>query len=273
MMKMKTLAAAIAFAAAGSANAAIDLANTGNSSLVLAVWDNVAQESYIRNLGYHMTDFLPSVVATDAGHTFNFAADPLFASIFGNNNASNIFWNVVAADSTGSGTIVGRQIISTATFGAEATSFSITNTGVSNAASLFTTFFQNANTQPSPDSTTCSTSMSCYSTDAGDLQYAGDTSWGPYWGQVLTSLNSAGNLGQSLGFYSFTPNGTFGLNQSIKTRYENAYGMASWTLLADGSLTYSIAGAPAAVPVPAAAWLLGSGLVSLVGVARRRTAK
>ena len=41
-----------------------------------------------------------------------------------------------------------------------------------------------------------------------------------------------------------------------------------WNLSADGSLTY---GAPA-VPVPAAVWLFGSGLIGLVGVARRRKA-
>lgn len=273
MMKMKTLAAAIAFAAAGSANAAIEMANTGNSSLVLSVWDNVAQESYIRDLGYNMADFIPSMVATDAGHAFNFAADPVFSSLFSDNDAANIRWNVVAADSTGSGTITGRQIISTATLGAEASSFSVSNTGVSNAASLFTTFFQNANTQPSPDGTNCGTSPSCWTNNAGDLQYAGDTSWGPYWGQVLTSLNSAGFLGQTLGFYSFTPSNTSGFVQSAKERYENAYGLAAWALAADGSLSYSIVGAPTAVPVPAAAWLLGSGLVGLAGVARRRAAK
>jgi hypothetical protein len=42
----------------------------------------------------------------------------------------------------------------------------------------------------------------------------------------------------------------------------------NWRLDADGTLTY---GAPA-VPVPAAVWLMGSGLLGLVGVARRRKA-
>ncbi|MFZ5620256.1 MAG: VPLPA-CTERM sorting domain-containing protein [Pseudomonadota bacterium] len=273
MNKMKILAAAIAFAAAGSANAAIELANTENSSLVLAVWDNVAQESYIRDLGYNLLDFTPDMVSTDAGHTFNFSADPLFSSLFGDNDAANIYWNVTAADGIGPGATSGRQIISTAAFGAEASSFSVSNTGINSGATYWTTFFQNANTQPSPDGTTCATSMSCYSTDPGDLQYAGDDSWGAFWAGSLTSLNSAGTLGQSLGFYSFTPNSGLGFQQSDKARYENAYGIAAWTLAADGSLIYSLAGAPTAVPVPAAAWLLGSGLVGLVGVARRRAAK
>lgn len=34
--------------------------------------------------------------------------------------------------------------------------------------------------------------------------------------------------------------------------------------------TSSVLAAPAAVPVPAAAWLLGSGLIGLIGVARRK---
>lgn len=271
MIKMKTLAAAIAFAAAGSANAAIEMSDTGNSSLVLAVWDNVAQESYIRDLGYNLADFTPSMVATDAGHNFNFAADPVFSSLFGDNVASDVRWNVTAADLSGA-TNIGRQILSTATLGAAASSFSVSNTGVNSGATYWGTFFNNANTQPSPDGTTCATSMSCWTNNTGDLQYAGDTSWGAYWAQSLTSLNSAGTLGQSLGFYSFSQNGGAGFTQSTKARYENAYGVASWLLASDGSLNYSVAAAPSAVPVPAAVWLLGSGLVGLVGVARRRTA-
>jgi hypothetical protein len=43
--------------------------------------------------------------------------------------------------------------------------------------------------------------------------------------------------------------------------------LESWNLSANGALTY---GAVSAVPVPAAVWLFGSGLMGLVGVARRR---
>jgi hypothetical protein len=45
--------------------------------------------------------------------------------------------------------------------------------------------------------------------------------------------------------------------------------LLNWSLASDGTLSY---GAASAVPVPAAVWLFGSGLVGLVGVARRRKA-
>jgi len=43
--------------------------------------------------------------------------------------------------------------------------------------------------------------------------------------------------------------------------------LLDWNLAADGSLTYG-----AVIPVPAAVWLFGSGLLGLVGIARRRKA-
>jgi hypothetical protein len=45
-----------------------------------------------------------------------------------------------------------------------------------------------------------------------------------------------------------------------------------WFLSSGGQLTYNIASASAPVPLPAAVWLLGSGLMGLIGVGRRRRA-
>jgi hypothetical protein len=53
---------------------------------------------------------------------------------------------------------------------------------------------------------------------------------------------------------------------------------ASWSALVVGGPfngvtgNWTITGVVSAVPVPAAAWLFGSGLLGLVGVARRRRA-
>jgi hypothetical protein len=59
-------------------------------------------------------------------------------------------------------------------------------------------------------------------------------------------------------------------------QYGNAAGYAKLNLASNGNLTYTLASetqAPSAVPVPAAAWLFGSGLLSFGAFVRRRTAK
>lgn len=285
MFKMKTLAAVIALAAAGSANAAYQLPNTGNGSLMLTAWDVTTQESYIRDLGYNYADFTTAMVTPEAGLVINFALDPLFSSLFGDNSASNVYWNVTAADSTASsGSITGTALMGTGAFGTLATAYSVTNTGIANTSNYMNTFFGYALTQPNDpgvdgnaavgnEAGNCSTSSSCYSVDSGDLQFTGDANWGANWGSNLTSWINAGTLGSTLGFYSMTPNGTFSINQATKVAYGNVNGLASWLLAADGSLVYSVPGAVSTVPVPAAAWLFGSGLLGLVGVARRHNAQ
>jgi hypothetical protein len=51
------------------------------------------------------------------------------------------------------------------------------------------------------------------------------------------------------------------------------YQLATVTLAANGTLTAVGNTPPSAVPLPAAVWLLGSGLLGLAGVGRRKAAK
>ena len=87
------------------------------------------------------------------------------------------------------------------------------------------------------------------------------------WGSATnTPFSNTAALDQSQTFYmmSNTLNGR-GLGGNPAT--VDTYG--TFTLTANG-LQYAAA-APAATPIPAAVWLLGSAMVGLVGVARRRT--
>jgi hypothetical protein len=78
---------------------------------------------------------------------------------------------------------------------------------------------------------------------------------------------------------SFTNNNTIGTSQSIYlltggnglgTATARDYFVGSFTMNADGTLSY--APPTGAVPLPAAVWLFGSGLLGLAGVGRRKRA-
>jgi hypothetical protein len=74
-----------------------------------------------------------------------------------------------------------------------------------------------------------------------------------------SDMTSVGTASQLFGFTGNATSGTL-----------NSYILGSATLAADGTL--AITGAAAPVPLPAAVWLFGSGLMGLVGVSRRRKA-
>jgi hypothetical protein len=65
--------------------------------------------------------------------------------------------------------------------------------------------------------------------------------------------------------YAFTASSNGGGAQAT---YTQKYDVS----LTSSGLTFSLAGGGAPVPVPAAVWLLGSGLLGLAGVARRKSA-
>ena len=95
--------------------------------------------------------------------------------------------------------------------------------------------------------------------------------WGAGTGDIGGSVNLYGDgpdqsgigLGQSVSLFGITGNGTKGQFQT----YDLGDNL---TLSANGTLSVSSATSP--VPLPAAVWLFGSGLLGLLGVGRRRAA-
>src|SRR5262249_32381775 len=109
-------AAAVASAFAGQAHALVVPGSSG--SLFLSVWDSSTggTQSYVRDLGLTLNQFLPSgttISAADGGGVgdktpagglhLSFATDPLFASTFAGVSAANLRWNVTAGDFTTTG--------------------------------------------------------------------------------------------------------------------------------------------------------------------------
>jgi hypothetical protein len=78
------------------------------------------------------------------------------------------------------------------------------------------------------------------------------------------TVNDMSAVGTASQLFAFTGNGTTGKLQS--------YILGSATLGTNGTLTLTGNTVAAPVPLPAAVWLFGSGLMGLVGVSRRRKA-
>ncbi len=243
-MKLKIIAAAAALAIAGTANAAI---NPGSDSaeggeLILSVWDDASSTSYTLDLGVMTREF-----NSETGYyEYNLSNDANWVEFV--SGAESMTWDVVGSDRDVAKPST-NGIMTTARIGTDASveglQYAAFNTLQTNIEQ-YVQILDGLNGDYAIDES--------YFLAGGS--YAGDTgTWGSFAGNVTFATAS---YGDSVEFWELTTGGT---GRSPYAIHEKLAG--TWTL-ADNKLVYT------AVPVPAAVWLLGSSLIGLVGVSRRR---
>jgi hypothetical protein len=262
-MKMKALAAVTLMAIGAQAQAAISSdtgyspgAGSGAGELFLSVVDRGAAQpmSYALDLNITAAQFM----ANDApGYTLTFAPDARLITLL-NNPGGTVRWNMAAAYNNYGDNYDDLGYLTTAPSAPIANVNTLTGwAGLSDALMRIDNYTNSINAEIGANNSLLVTSAS--SNAYHDLY------WGDTW--HTSGHSTEGGLGDSLGFYWVASNYSVDGDGSSSRVVEF---LGTWTLATDGTLTYSVAPA-SVIPVPAAVWLLGSALVGLVGVARRKS--
>ena len=235
----------------------IPLAGDSNAGgVILAAWDEVRGISVTQYLNLRMDQIQVGQLTPNDGLVLDFGIVNL--SAFGG-NTSGVIYNVEAGDYFGDNPSLWQVSF---TGGLDQQTVGGSNgDGTANALGNLNTFQRFVNGA-------CGTTVPCVATTASDPQYAGGLSHGHTGGGGNLPFDTTGAIGSALSFWTLTSTSDLGGDPATLTRYENANGIGQWLLGTDGHLTYSIASSP--VPLPAAVWLLISGLGGLGIIGRRK---
>ena len=258
-MKWKAMIALGGFALSAASGAfaaiAVDTANSGNAEVFFAVWDISGDKTYVQDLGV-------SARGTDwSTYSHSFTLDSsTYNSIFTGSSPSDLRWGVFAGS-----TITGS---SQDLFFTSGSSLNVNNifTSETNFTDVSQNIFNlrdlaNAHNAGSTD----------YTLNLATKATSGQGAIGNLPGSVFNGslqddvnpIAAFSTIGQALKFFRIGFDAA-GFSQGM---LDVRQAFLSWAF--DGTtLSYNVS----AVPLPAGIWLLGSALLGLVGVSRRRQA-
>ena len=269
------MGAAVLTAAAGAAHAGTTLPSTDNSNLLFFVNDATSHSTYTVILsqdvngpsGYFTTAAAQTPGATtgtlntihgDANFSYNFTGDTALQSFISSANTAGdvLQWGIIGGSYTGpSPTLrepVGNSLI-VATSVDSASALTVANAGgvAGSAATGINTDVKNLNAKTFDAFN--GTTQGIFGTTGS----AGGTNLTLYG----NGLNMKGtSIGSTYGLYGLTGNGT---TSGVAIAFSLGSAVFNGT-------TLSFTGNTAVTPLPAAAWLFGSGLLGLLGIGRRR---
>jgi hypothetical protein len=263
-LKLKTLVAAMAMVATGAVQAAISTdgwnpvdagTGTGAGELFLSIYDPSVNQSLVLDLNLTVSNFMTNNALLI--NTFNVTDAGLQAFIGGSPSQSLMQWNL-GAISNGPG--FGGVGVLTTHGNAGATIDPLVDNGPLDGNQLLAAL-DNGSAYVNQNNPTQSIQT------ATDLSGHFGGLWaGSFGGGTWTWDNQHIGFtgGELMSFISIDESNPLD-GQPFVTAFSNAEWMVNPT-----SGTVSYVGQVSAVPVPAAVWLFGSGLVGLVGISRRR---
>ncbi|HAN54715.1 MAG TPA: hypothetical protein DCQ77_00255 [Betaproteobacteria bacterium] len=225
----------------------------------MSVWDPVSQTSYVNDLGVTINSFLAN--ANTPGYSLSYAASNLLTSNFNLAGNTSLVYNVAALDKVPTNAPYLGQVYLSTTNAAASVVASMSNSKVNNMQSSngYVTTINGS------DLNYATNNEGVFSAATGGAAYFGSgigTNWLGY-----STFNNAAAVGTAQNMWELTPSSNSGLGHATVSELAG-----QWNLSSAGNLTYAVPGA-APVPLPAAVWLLGSGLIGMVGVARRKSSK
>ena len=284
--KLNALVAAALLSTAGSASAitAANDVSTGNAFLLLTVLDanynGGVGRSYTRSLEVAMNDF-GTINRATGGFTTNvdsllsgnqtWATGALWSTFTAGMDAATIAglkWDVTALDSNGTSAADQRRILTTSASNLvsdiAASGVSTSNTEFNNAVTNQDIYWDAAIAAMG-----AGTEIIIDDTASNAWAISGAVHSSNFSGKT-PDFSTVGNVGDSMGFYYLTRTGSSNTAEALAVAYGNANGASTFTLAADGALSFA---APvAAVPEASTYGMMLAGL-GLVGfMARRRTA-
>lgn len=242
------IAIALTFTQNSEAQTYPDPATGSGGALIVSIWDPATGVSLV----YAVPGVFYQDLANGSFGQTNFTTSiPQFSSVFGNSNPGDILYQVAA---TGPDPVRGRGALY-ATGGA---SLPAVNSG--NIAGTF----QNSQAFYFQLDSFCGTDPVCIAASSSDGQYAGSASWGNLSAQL--PFSAAAGLGTALSFWELTQNTASRIRPTDAAEVSLVAAGATWLLDANGNLAYTV------VPVPAAIWMLVSGLLGFGVISRRKQA-
>jgi hypothetical protein len=270
MKSLVTVAVAAALSLGGtSAFAALAAPSSNNSDAILVVENASTHVAYALDLGMSLNSLLPtgSLVSNASLNTSISAANTTInasaalQSFLAANPASGDLWTIEGGQYNGPGNTPATNSNTKLAGAAKAVFTSqngtVNNANVSQILTNMQSFLNGLNGDVTQSTGGLFPLASASETSSGSVSLGAEQRYG-FW--TNTDFSALGTTAMQL--FGFTGNGTTGKLQS--------YILGTATLGANGNL--QITGNQAAVPLPAAVWLFGSGLLGLFGVARRRAA-